>query len=133
MNINEFAKKLDGRHEGREITKQEENKAKELGFVVVFAYSDDNAEFRGAIDDEVGCFNGGEIYIDANGIFKECQDDCKYSRTAKEKCRMIEALWHDDGEYAWTYETDIQHAIFDILDEEENKWCKGIVFDIKSL
>ena len=28
--------------------------AKELGFVVVFGYSDDNAELRGAIDDEIG-------------------------------------------------------------------------------
>lgn len=54
MTLKEFAKMLDGREYGGEITKEEEALAKELGFVVVFGYSDDNAELRGAIDDETG-------------------------------------------------------------------------------
>lgn len=90
MNINEFAKMLDGREIGCEITPEEERQAKELGYVVVFGYSDDNAEFRGAIDDEVGCYDGGEIFIDKEGIFGDC--DCKYARKAKENAKVIEAV-----------------------------------------
>ena len=133
MNIQEFAAMLDGRSKGSELTIKEQEQAEQLGFVVVFGYSDDNTEFRGAIYDEAGSWDGGEIYLDKNGIFEECEEECKYSKAAKEKCKVIEAIWCGSEEYAWTYETDIPHATFDILDEEGNKWCKGIVFDIKSL
>ena len=133
MNIEEFARLLDERNEDDVITEIKKKQAKKLGFVVVFGYSDDNAEFRGAIDDEVGCYNGKEIYLDKNGIFEDCEEECKYSKAAKEQCKLIEAVWCDNGGYAWTYETDIPHETFNILDEEGNKWCRGIVFDVKSL
>jgi hypothetical protein len=128
MNIDEFAIGLTGREYGREISKEEERLAKELGFVVVFGYSDDNAEFRGAIDDEVGCYNGGNIYLDRNGILEKCECQCKYSKLAKEKARVIKAIW---GE-SWEYETSIPHAEFEIYDDDEI-CCKGIVFDIREL
>jgi len=131
MNIYDFAKILDGREMGKEITKAEEKQAKELGFVVVFGASDYLAEFRGAIDDEAGCYNGRTIYLDKNGIFEECEDKCKYSKAAKEACKSIEAVWGKSG-YSWTYETEIPHAEFDILEDGE-KYCRGIVFDIKNL
>ena len=44
------------------------------------------------------------------------------------------AVWCNKDEYTWTYETDIPHAKFIILDNDEgNKWCEGIVFDINNL
>ena len=107
MTIYEFAERLDGREYGNEITKSEEQEAKELGFVVVFGYSDDNAEFRGAIDDEVGCFDGGRVYEDGD--------------------KYIDAVWCE-GKYDWTYKTNIPHATFDIYDYC-GKYCKGIVFE----
>ena len=55
MDIKEFANKLNGRTYLNEITKEEEKIAKELGYVIVFGYSDDNTEFKGAIDDEIDC------------------------------------------------------------------------------
>ena len=64
MTLKEFAKMLDGREYLHEITKEEEALAKEFGFVVVFGYSDDNAELRGAIDDEIGCYDGGVLEHD---------------------------------------------------------------------
>lgn len=134
MTIKEFAQMLNGRSEDYVMVLGESKQAKELGFVVVYGYSDDNAEFEGAISNEVGCYNGGEIYLDKNGIFEDCEEECKYSKEAKKACKCIEAAWDDsDGEYAWTYKTDIPHETFDVLDEEGNKWCRGIVFDIKSL
>ncbi|MEF9952223.1 MAG: hypothetical protein RR782_02885 [Clostridium sp.] len=134
MEIREFAIGLTGREYGHELGKEEEQYAKELGFVIVFGYSDDNAEFRGAIDDEVGCYNGGNIYIDKNGVFEECECNCKHSKAAKQKTRVIKAIYggHYESEYSWEYKTDIPHATFDIF-EGDQKYCKGIVFDIKEL
>lgn len=131
MDIFEFAKKLDGREYGEEILRKEELMAKELGFVVLFGCSDDLAELRGAIYDEVDCWDGGEILLDKDGIVEDC--DCKYGRTAKENAKVIEIVWcGGEGEYCWSYKTDIPHATFEI-EEDGEKYCKGIVFDIKSL
>ena len=128
MNIQEFAKLLDGREYGNEITLSEIEKAKELGFVVVYGYSDDNTEFEGAFCEEVGTWDDSEIYLDKDGIFEECENECKYSELAKNKCKVINALWGRDG-YSWTYETDIPHATFDIMEDGE-KFCRGIVFEL---
>lgn len=136
MNIYEFARMLNGREVGNEITKEEVENAKENGLVVVFGYSDDNAEFRGAIDDEVGCYDGREVYITPDGLLEECECECKHYLKAKEKSVKLEILWCENvceiEDYAWTYKIDIPHAEFDILEDGE-KWCRGIVFDIKDL
>ena len=124
---------LHGRYEGKEITEAEEQQAIKLGYVVVFGYSDDNMEFRGGINDEVSCFDGGEAYITEDGLFEECECACIHYNKAKAEAHLIEALWHNKGEYCWTYETEIPHETFDILDEEGFPWCKGIVFDINNL
>ena len=108
MTIFDFAQGLNGREYGREITPLEEKRAKELGFVVVFGYSDDNAEFRGAIYDEIGCYDGGRVYEQGD--------------------RYIDAVWCD-GDYSWTYSTNIPHAVFDIYEYGE-KYCRGIVFQL---
>jgi len=131
MTIQGFAKMLDGREMGAEMTREEKAQAKELGFVVVFGYSDDNAEIRGAINGEVSCYDETEIHLNQDGIFKDCEGECKYSKAAKEKCKVIKGIWDKEG-YSWTYETDIPHATFDIMEDGE-KYCRGIVFDIKSL
>ena len=111
MTIYEFAEGLNGRDYGKEIYPYEERRAKELGFVVVFGYSDDNTEFRGAVYEEIGCFDGGRVYEDGE--------------------KYIDAVWCDDG-YSWTYNTNIPHATFDIYDGCE-KYCKGIVFKLKDM
>lgn len=133
MDIKKFAKLLDGRSEGEEITGDEEIQAKRLGFVVIFGYSDDNAEIRGAIYDEVGCYDGGNINLDADGIIEECECECKYFKRAKESAWEIKIICEGNEGYFWTYKTDIDHETFVVLDEEGNKWCRGIVFDIKDL
>ena len=106
LTIQSFAGGLNGRDYGKEITPFEEQRANELGFVVVFGYSDDNAEFRGAISDEIGCFNGGRVFEQGD--------------------KYIDAVWCE-GDYSWTYNTNIPHATFDIYENGE-KYCKGIVF-----
>jgi len=133
MKIQEFANMLNGRQYREEITKQEEQQAKELGYVVVFGYSDDNTEFRGAIYDEVGCYDGGTAYLDKNGIIEACGDECRHYQKAIENAFEIEAIFCNGKHgFDWEYETEIPHATFEIYDEDE-KYCRGIVFDIKEL
>lgn len=133
MTIKEFADGLSGREYREEITPGEEKLAKELGFVVVFGYSDDNVEFCGAINDEVGCYEGRTILLDADGIFEtECNpDECSLLRRHLNQCKTIDAIWDTEG-YSWTYQTDIPHETFDIFEDGE-KYCRGIVFDLKEV
>lgn len=111
MTLKEFASLLDGREYRCEITPEEEKLAKELGFVVVFGYSDDCAELRGAIDDEIGCFDGGLLeHEDLPGT--------------------IYANWcPEDIDCSWAYGTEIPHERFCIY-EYGGLYCVGIVCDI---
>jgi hypothetical protein len=133
MNVQEFAKMLDRRECNYEITPSEEIDAMQLGFVIIFGYSDDNAELRGAIRDEIGCYGGGIIYFDENGLLRnECDDDdCPYFERLKQQCKTVEAVWDSEG-YLWVYKTDIPHVIFDIFEDGE-KYCRGIVFRMEDL
>ena len=130
MDIVSFAEMLNGREYRQEITKEEIKLAKDLGFVVVFGYSDDLTELEGAISGEVSSYNGTTIYLTKEGIFEECECECKYSIKAKENSKVIEVFWGRG--FTWEYETNIPHEIFEIIEEDE-KYCRGIVFDIKNL
>ena len=125
MDIKKYAEMLNGREYCYPLfTKEEIQIAKDNGFVIVYGYSDDLVEFEGAIDDEVGCFDGGKVYFDKNGASDE-----------EEKPNMIEALWCDDemiDTILWTFKTDIPHETFRLFDNGEC-YSIGIVFDIKDL
>lgn len=122
----ELAEKLDGRAYGDSFddVKQE---AKESGLVIVYGASDDLMEFDGAIYDEGGCFDGGRVYFDRNGVNQE----------GEERANWIDAVWCDgmnrDGLPAtWTYETEIPCERFDIWEDGEI-YCVGLVFSIEDL
>ena len=108
MSIYEFAEGLNGRQRCKEIYSSEKQLAKELGFVVLFGYSDDCAEFLGAYEEEIDCFGGGRVYEDGD--------------------KYIDAVWCGNNGYDWSYNTNIEHATFDIYDNEVDKYCRGIVF-----
>lgn len=135
MTAKELAAMLSGREVGHEITSTEAWQAADAGLVVVFGYSDDNMELRGAIDDEVGCYDGGTAYLTKAGILQEpdCDtDDCPYFAAVKSTAIAIEAVWHNFGSPRWTYETDIPHETFDIYEDGE-VLCVGIVFSMENL
>lgn len=131
MDIKEFAHKLNGRMYGNEITVEEETFARELGYVVVFGYSDDNTEFRGAIDDEVGSYNGGIIRISSIGVLEECECNCKSYIEALKHSKRIYVIWDSDG-YSLVYKTQIPHETFEIFDNGD-KYCKGIIFKLTDI
>lgn len=136
MNEKELAEILNGREYGSELTRDEEKLAKDNGLVVVFGYSDDCAEFRGAIYDEVGCYDGGIISLTKDGVLEEpdCRShNCKYYQAAVQNAKTIEAVWCDAAVNAsWSYKTDIPHETFNIL-EDGYLYCVGIVFSVNSL
>jgi hypothetical protein len=132
MTKESLAEMLNNRPYGDEITEAEELAARDAGLVVVFGYSDDNTEFRGAIKDEVGCYGGVDIYLTASGPLTDHADcECQYCgyKEAKTKARLIVANF-DKGAYTW--ETDIPHATFRVL-EDGDVYCQGIVFHISDL
>ena len=106
----QLAARLNGRQYGDEITR-EGKLAKENGLAVIFGASDDLCEMRGAIDDEFGCCDGGEI---------ECE----------EYPGKLRAVWCPKSGGSWEYETDLPHATFEIYEDDE-LYCVGIVVDLK--
>lgn len=133
MTAKEFAAMLDGREHGMEMSRYEEKQAAVAGLVVLYGYSDDNVEFRGAIDEEVGAWDGTTIYLNTAGVLlkPDCEDcnrgDCPYFSQALEKAKTIEAVWNSPGDPCWTFETDIPHETFTIMEDGE-PFCVGIVF-----
>jgi hypothetical protein len=124
-----IAAAISGNEYGKEVSKEVESEAKAAGVVLVFGSSDDLMEFRGAIHDEIDCYDGGTAYLtDAGLLANDCDDDhCPHFERLKSASRTIEAVWDGDEGYAWTYLTDIPHATFEILDEGTT-YCRGIAF-----
>lgn len=135
MTAKELAIALTGREVGEEVEWGEEQDIKDAGLVAVYGYSDDNVEFSGAINDEVRAYNGTTIYLTPNGVLQEpdCdREDCPYFAKEREKAKTIKAVWHNEGSPCWTFETDIPHETFTIMENGE-PFCVGIVFSMEDL
>ena len=144
MNIEDFVKNLDDVEYGDETTPEIISIAKANGFVIVFAYSDDNCEFQGAIEEEIPSWNGRKIYFNKDGSnFTDERGECflTYHKDRDEpEANMIEAVWcgnervlHESGDYySWSYKTEIPHKSFDVL-EDGSPFCRGIVFKVSDL
>jgi len=136
MTKEQLAEKLNGREYGGEISESEEREAKAAGLLVIFGYSDDNAELRGVIHDEVACYKGTTFKLHARGILAYHEERCGcafcgYDAAAK-KCANVQALWCKEPDYSWTYKTEEPHAPFEIVEDGE-KYCRGIVMDATAL
>ncbi len=134
MNAKELAAQLNGRQYTKEITKEEAELAKQYGLVVAFGASDDLIEFRGAIYDEAGVYDGGEVSI-VNGEIVD-KEVFAHEKTVLTKyrhpfppTRIVKALWCQDNlETSWLIETQDGEP-FDIK-EEDNLYCRGVVFKL---
>lgn len=109
--------------------------SKAAGLVVVYGASDDLMEFEGAIEDEADVYDDGTVYVDAEGLLDRdaCDSDDEIAAYVERKksARSIRAVW-GAGDVSWTYETDIPHATFDVLEDGE-VYCRGIVFSLADL
>jgi hypothetical protein len=141
MTKEQLAEKLNGRDCDNSpfLSKEESDEAKANGLVVVYGASDDLIEVEGAIDDEGGCYDGGEIYIDRDGLLANydqvIDDDLPIYVERKRKAAKIFALWCSKDGFAWAYASRIPRATFIITDNnnEDKTYCEGIVFDVSEL
>jgi hypothetical protein len=134
MNKEQLAELLNGVTEYNEVSEEVAQLAKDNNLVIVFGYSDDNTELRGAINNELGTYEGGSFYVNKNGLkFNRCEcDDCPNYKLTKED-KKITALWCI-GEWAWSYKTDIPHSTFVVeAPGDSDPWCLGIVFSLDDL
>ena len=130
MTREQVAEMLNGREYMDEITPAIQFELNNSDLVVVFGASDDLMQFRGNINDGVGCLDGGIAYLNESGLIENLceEDDCPYFAAQKVSAKKIEAVWCDDDEdIEWTYKTDIPHSVFLIMDDE-GVYCRGIVF-----
>lgn len=128
MTPQEAADQLNGGEYGEEGSKELFKAMAHAGLVAVYGASDDNMEFSGAINDEVGCYGGGMAYLNSDGLLQnDCSaDDCPYFVEIKKTATTIKAVWCI-GEFSWTFETTIPHVKF-IINEDGEPFCEGIVF-----
>jgi hypothetical protein len=133
MDARELAVQLHGREYRDETTDAEEYEAKLNGLVIVFGASDDLMEFRGAVNDEIGAWEGATAYFTKSGLLvNECDnEDCPHFKRLMKAASTIDAKWDTEG-YSWVYETTIPHVSFDILEDGE-KYCRGIVFALSDV
>ena len=129
--LEKIASLLNRRQYRAEVTPEIKKIAKDNWIVIIYWASDDLMEIDWAIRDEAGCNNESIICMTKNWIFEDCEDECEYSKKAKESCKTIKTL-RDNEWYSWTYKTDIPHLTFEIL-EDEYKYCRWIVFFLKDL
>jgi hypothetical protein len=115
--------------------------AKDNGIVIVFGASDDLVELRGAIDDEVGAYEGVIFYVDEQGVipaFEEIDSDDKealrnyFAREGKGKA--IEAVWEpkDNGKIIASW-SEIPHQVFTVMNDDGEVYCFGIVFELAAV
>jgi hypothetical protein len=133
--LKQFAKELSNTPNSDDrwfdLTPSQKEFCKTHDIVVVYGYSDDNVEFDGAIIEEVGAWEGAEIYVDANGPIESCECECKYYKSAMKNAKRINAFWYLN-EWAWEFRTDIPHETFEFYSDGE-PFCKGIVFYKKDM
>lgn len=130
MELKEFAKMLDGRSIGDEVSKELRKIAEDNDFIIIHGASDDLAVIDGRINDEVGSlYNGGEIaFVDGYLFSKECGDDeCPHDSRIWDCAIKVEADWCAPDKPCWSYSTSIPHEKFNIIEDGE-VWCEGIVF-----
>ncbi len=126
MNAKDLAAQLNGSQYPLHIDRSLAKAAKEAGLVIVYGASDDLMEFEGAIYEELGAYNGTIAYVTREGfVLNQGADGFEELVT---RASTIHALWCQEGEYSWTYRTDIPHECFEITEEGEPPYCRGIVF-----
>ena len=134
MCLKEVARIMNNNEYRDELTKEQEELLKAEGIVVLFGASDDLTELRGAIDDEVGAYDGVILYFDEEGkLLNNTYDAEELKDIAKPNgLKSIKVIADYDEYPVFRYETDIPHEKFNII-EDGNIYCEGICFNMKDL
>ena len=112
--------------------------AKQHDIVIVYGYSDDLMEFEGAVRDELGApcnakfCRSGPLQSWDEIDHEDIDEARKYFEREREATWSIEALWCAEPNISWTFQTDIPHETFNIMEDGE-VFCRGIVFSLNDL
>ncbi len=145
MTKEQLAELLNGNEYLAEMTKEQEQVAKENNLLVLFGASDDLLEMRGAIYDEVGAYNGGEYALTLYGeLYADVEEENTYHKATENEVlpisdeydnddnpRLIRAEWCPDDlpDLSWRISSNMPYAPFTIKEDSE-PYCEGIVIDI---
>ena len=129
LTAKEAAAALDGNQIGKEGGRELWAEMKAAGLVAVFGASDDLMEFRGAVYEEASAFDTTQTHFTGKGLLaSECDDDrCPYFAREMAAAVPVIALWCAENGISWTYQTEIPHETFRIMEDGET-YCRGIVF-----
>ena len=142
MTPKDIAERLDGiEYDGRYFYSEVDAVAKDAkknSIVIVYGASDDLMEFEGAFRDELGA--PCKVAVGRKGILPPWDnidhDNIQAAREYFERERdakwSIESLWCKEPGISWTFETDIPHETFNIMEDGE-VFCRGIVFSLNDL
>lgn len=131
----ELAARIAGREYGKEVTREDINQAKQAGLVIAFGASDDILELRGAINDEIGAWEGALIQMAPDGKIPPAKDQEVLKRYgAMPTLHTIEAIWSPKGDLplSWLIKTDLPSAPFTIM-EDGDPFCVGVVFELPAV
>lgn len=133
----ELVVRLNGGEYGSETTTWIEQLAKENGLVIVFGQSDDLVEFRGAIEEEFGCYAENTFYVINGKVFDEGSlDEVKNALEpiglSLPSIPSIHAEFCPSGSlFAWVIQAE-DGCQFNIYEDGE-EYCQGIVVPLHSI
>jgi len=138
MDAKEWADRLDQIEYPAEAIYNLRNEIEADGLIVAYGMSDDLLEFHGAINEEIGAWDGVTVKItNKPSIFnaEENKATAEFNRAQIDSMKTITAVWcpeDENGETwaSWDIETDIPHETFEILEEGE-VFGRGIVFKME--
>jgi len=141
MTKEQLAATINGREYRNELTASNKEEASKNGLIVVYGCSDDLLELEGAVEQEIGAWEGVTAFIfkrkDELVVMDE-EDFDEEKKTLEKygvdlKGNKIEAIWSpDDPECSWLIKTELPHATFDIMEDGE-LYCRGIVISVNDL
>lgn len=145
MTKEQLAELLDGNEYLDEITKEQEQIAKENNLLVLFGASDDLLEMRGAIYDEVEAYDGGDYALALDGeLYADGEEENTYHKAVGNEVllisdeydnddnpRLIRADWcpEDRPDLSWRLFSNMPYASFTIKEDGE-PFCAGLVIDL---
>lgn len=148
MTKEQLAQRLDGREYLEEMTKEEEQEAKDNNLLALFGCSDDLLEMRGAIREETGAWEGGDYaLVLKDEMFGESDEENTFHKAVRNEVmpiandcdnddnpRLIRAEWgpEDQPELSWRISSNMPYASFTI-NEDGRPFCEGIVIDLDEL
>lgn len=148
--LKEWAELFDNCEYGNEPIDDYIREMKEDGVVAVYGQSDDLMEMSGAYENEYACYGKKSQFTHFDGRFvtedmideflamvkdeyTELYKSVSKYITEKTESNFYVKAYTTIPDCQFHYETNIPCEWFTILDEDGKLYCKGFVFDIKSL